>query len=150
MKIFKHLRKLATSLAAASSVILVVPALAHHSYSIYDIDNKVSRTGVLKEIKFVQPHISMVVEAVCEDGTVETWKIASKSTGLWDRSGHDRDFAAVGDRITIIGWPARNGRTEMALSEVHSEKISMVIRDVVRQQGARDNLPDETVAPGSC
>lgn len=115
---------------------------AHHSYSIYDIDNKISRTGVLSELKFVQPHIKMVVEVSPEDGTKEIWQIASMGPGLWDRNGHDRDFAAIGDTVTIEGWPARNGDDEMALSTITSQKSGkMVIRDVVRQQGARDNVP---------
>ena len=126
-------------------------ASAHHSYAIYDIDNKIQRTGILKELNFVQPHINMVFEATCNDGSVETWEIVTKSTRLWDNDGHDRDFAEEGETITIVGWPSRSGKGEMALSAVTSEKVGfMEIRDEIHQQGSRDNLPEVTIAPDSC
>lgn len=146
----KHIAFRKTFLILALSALMVTGVSAHHSYAIYDIDNKIERTGVLKELNYVQPHINLVVESVCEDGSIETWEIVSKSTRLWDRDGHDRNFASEGDTITIVGWPSRTGKDEMALSEVHSDKLSMVIRDVIRQRGAREDLPEETVTPTEC
>lgn len=133
------------------SSFIALPASAHHSYAIYDIDNKIQRVGTLLEFNYVQPHITMVVEAQCSDGTTETWDIVSKATRLWERDGHDRDFAAIGETITILGWPARNGKTDMALSAVTSEKVgTMVMRDEINQRGSRDNLPDVTIEPDAC
>lgn len=150
MKILKNSFLLKGIAVATLSTVLTTPVFAHHSYAIYDIDNKVKRTGILKELNFVQPHINLVIESTCKDGSVETWKIVSKSTRLWDNDGHDREFAEIGDTVSIIGWPARNGKTDMALSEVHSEKVKMVIRDEIHQRGSRDNLPEETITPDEC
>ncbi len=135
----------------ASSLFLATSSYAHHSYAIYDIDNKIERRGVLKEFNYIQPHITMVVEATCDDGRVERWEIVTKAIRLWERDDHDRDFAQIGETITIIGWPARNGSENMALSAVISEKVGfMEMRDVINQRGARDNLPEETITPGEC
>lgn len=136
---------------ALLSILFSMPASAHHSYAIYDIDNKVQRVGTLLEFNYVQPHITMVVEAQCNDGTTETWAIVSKATRLWERDGHDTEFAAIGETITILGWPARNGKEEMALSTIISEKVgTMVIRDVINQRGSRENLPEVTISPDGC
>ena len=126
-------------------------AKAHHSYAIYDIDNKIERVGILKEFNYKQPHITMVVESTCADGRVENWHIATKAIRLWERDGHDSEFAEIGETITILGWPARNGKEEMALSAITSEKVGfMEMRNVIRQKGARDNLPETTISPNDC
>ncbi len=93
----------------------------------------------------------MVVESICADGRVERWAIVTKAIRLWERDGHDKDFAAIGETITILGWPARSGREEMALSAITSEKVGfMEMRDVINQRGSRDNLPENTISPNDC
>lgn len=135
--------KVSRILFVLATVFLSAIVNAHHSYSIYDIDNKITRSGVLSKLQFIQPHIKMTVTVTTEGGSNEIWEIASMGPSLWDRNGHDRDFAAIGDKVTIEGWPARNGKDEMALSTITSQKSGkMVIRDIVRQRGARDNLPE--------
>lgn len=132
------------------SGLFAMPVAAHHSYSIYDIDNKIERVGILKEFNWIQPHITMVVESICADGRVENWHITTKAIRLWEQD-HERDFADIGDTITILGWPARNGKEEMALSAITAEKVGfMEIRDVINQRGARDNLPEVTISPDTC
>lgn len=151
MKKFLHLTAFYPFVLATFSFIAAAPANAHHSYAIYDIDNKIERTGTLLEFNFIQPHITMVVEAQCEDGSTETWNIVSLATRLWERAEHDKEFAAIGETVTIVGWPARNGSEDMALSAITSEKAgTMVMRDVINQRGARDNLPEVTIQPGGC
>ena len=142
----RSLHVLVASLAIGTTV-----ANAHHSYAIYDIDNKIERVGVLKEFNYRQPHITMVVESTCADGRVETWHIATKAIRLWERDGHDSEFAEIGETITILGWPARNGKEEMALSAITSEKVGfMEMRNEIHQKGARDNLPEITISPDNC
>ena len=60
------MRRLFTLLAGLS-VLLCYPSQAHHSFAIYDIDNKIQRTGVLTEFTFSNPHIQLVLEV---DGEV--------------------------------------------------------------------------------
>lgn len=144
----KHLIQILCVFILASGFSL--SASAHHSYSIYDIDNKIERVGILKEFNWIQPHITLVVESTCADGRVENWHITTKAIRLWERD-HERDFADIGDTITILGWPSRNGKEEMALSAITSEKVGfMEIRDVINQRGARDNLPETTISPNDC
>lgn len=145
------IKNLGFLLLTSATILLTSTANAHHSYAIYDIDNKIERVGILKEFNWIQPHVTMVVESTCNDGTVESWEIVTKAIRLWERDGHDPEFAEVGETITILGWPARNGSENMALSAVTSEKVGfMEMRDVINQRGARDNLPENTISPDSC
>ena len=118
---------------------------AHHSFAIYDIDNKISRTGVLTLFEFTQPHIQLVLEAVLEDGSTETWEIESMAPRRWDSFEHPRDVAEVGETVTILGWPARDGSDTMALSTIITERGTTVILEEVRQRRAREDIPPVTI-----
>jgi hypothetical protein len=136
-------RVLITLLAFAA--LLTVQAQAHHSFAIYDIDNKIQRTGVLTKFVFGNPHIQLVLEVEREDGSKEIWKIESMNPGRWDRSGTPRDVASVGETVTILGWPARDGTDQMALSTIITERDKTVILEEVRQRRAREDIPEETI-----
>ncbi len=118
---------------------------AHHSFAIYDIDNKIQRTGVLTKFEFSQPHIQLVLEVEREDGSAETWEIESMAPRRWDRFNHSRDVASAGETVTILGWPARDGTDRMVLSTIITERGTTVILEEVRQRRARENLPDVTI-----
>jgi hypothetical protein len=138
------MRRLLTVLAGLAAL-FSYPIHAHHSFAIYDIDNKIQRTGVLTEFTFSNPHIQLVLEVEDEDGVTETWIIESMNPGRWDRSGNPRDVASVGETITILGWPARDGTDEMALSTIVTDRGTTVIIEQVRQRRARDDIPEETI-----
>lgn len=129
----------------AISALIAVQSQAHHSFAIYDIDNKIQRTGVLTKFVFSNPHIQLVLVVENEDGSKDTWKIESMNPGRWDRSGNPRDVAAVGETVTILGWPARDGKDEMALSTIITERGKTVIIEQVRQRRAREDLPELTI-----
>lgn len=133
------------SLLAGLSVLLCLPSQAHHSFAIYDIDNKIQRTGVLTKFTFSNPHIQLVLEVESEDGSKETWIIESMNPGRWDRSGNPRDVASVGETVTILGWPARDGTDQMALSTIVTNRGTTVVIEQVRQRRAREDIAEETI-----
>ena len=117
---------------------------AHHSFAIYDIDNKISRTGQLTKFEFSNPHIILVVEVVNENGSIETWHIEGMNPRRWDNTETPRDIAKIGETVTITGWPARSGKDEMALSAITTERGTFVLSAEVRQPGVRDIVPPPT------
>lgn len=117
-----------------------MPVYAHHSYAIYDIENKIQITGVLKRFEFGQPHIELELLVATEDGRTEHWLIESTSPQRWDRLGKPRQVASVGETVTIEGWPARNGRDEMLLSSIATANGKTVIIDRVRQRRGREGI----------
>ena len=130
---------------AALAAGFLCEAHAHHSFAIYDIDNRISRTGVLTLFEFSQPHIQLVLDATFEDGSMETWEIESMAPRRWDSFEHPRDVAAVGETVTILGWPARDGSDTMALSTIITERGTTVILEEVRQRRAREDIPAVTI-----
>ena len=134
-------RACATGLALSTAL----SAQAHHSFATYDIDNKIERRGIVIKFEFVQPHILMVLEAKRDDGSTETWEIESMAPRRWDSFGYPRDVTKVGDEITILGWPARDGTDKMVLSTIVTETATTVIIEEVRQRRARENIPEVTI-----
>ena len=130
---------------AAFSFSFVCQVQAHHSFATYDIDNKIQRTGVLTKFEFTRPHIQLVFEAEREDGSTETWEIESMAPRRWDSFNHSRDVASIGETVTILGWPARDGSDRMVLSAIITERGTTVILERVRQRRARENIPDVTI-----
>ncbi len=127
-------------------LVLAAPmASAHHSFAIYDVDNKIHRTGELVSLEFSQPHIRAQLLVRGFNGAQELWVIESLSPRRWDRLGKPRDFAQPGDLVTLEGWPARNGQDEMLLSSITVGSSTLVIIDKVRQPGARSKNPPATV-----
>ena len=133
------------SIFTASLLLSSYSLHAHHSFSIYDIDNKISRTGVLTKFEFSNPHIVLELEVSNEDGSKETWEIESMNPGRWDQRGLDREVARVGESVTIVGWPARNGRDMMTISAISTGRGETAILEEVRQGGVRDIVPPPTV-----
>lgn len=134
-----------TILVGLALILASGTAATHHSFAVYDIDNKISRTGVVKKFEFKNPHIEIVLQATLEDGSEETWVIESMNPRRWDSFDYPRDFVKVGDEVTLLGWPARNGKDEMALSTIVSDNGELVVIEQIRQRRAREDIPEETI-----
>jgi hypothetical protein len=129
--------KIILFLFTAYTCIGCMNATAHHSFSIYEIDNRIDMAGVLTRIEFRQPHIVMELEIINDDGSIELWAIESMSPQRWDRMGISRNITKVGEVVTIEGWPARNGEKALLLSAITTERERTLVIDRIRQPGAR-------------
>ena len=57
---------------AALSALLALPAVAHHSFAIYDMTQNIEFEGVVATLKMRNPHMAMTLERTKADGTKET------------------------------------------------------------------------------
>ncbi len=78
-------------------------AWAHHSPSaIFDMTKKVSVTGTLTKVDWVNPHIVVMLD-VNKNGALESWKFESNPPAWFRQVGVSRaDFAkAIGQTVTV-------------------------------------------------
>ena len=86
---------------------------AHHSTAgVYDPAKEGEVTGTLANIKFVNPHGSIVITVKNADGTTTDWTFTTGSaTALADRgiSKVGPHALKIGEELTVTFTPARNG-----------------------------------------
>ena len=93
------------------AVFVTAPLQAHHSPSaIFDMSKKISVTGTLTRVDWINPHIVLAVEAKAEGGKVEHWTFQSNPPSWYKSVGLARaDFAkAIGQTITVQAVKARD------------------------------------------
>ncbi len=85
-------------------------AMAHHSFAMFDINNKITITGVVRELQWTNPHVLIWVY-IEEEGEAEpvTWAVEMTSVGNLRREGWNRETLEPGDNVEILINPLRNG-----------------------------------------
>ena len=80
-----------TAVLAAVISLIVVPAHAHHSFAMFDMDKEVTYSGVVADFKWVNPHVHITVDIKAgpniDPATVGTWDVEGGSTNIMGRQG---------------------------------------------------------------
>ena len=104
-------------LAAASLLLLAVPAFAHHSFAA-EFDGAHCRefTGTLTKIDWQNPHGYFYMDVRDAGGKVESWSFQTYALITLKRAGIDRQFFVenIGKEFWVRGCLAKNGRTNYA------------------------------------
>jgi len=91
--------------------IAVAPAGAHHPFTpFYDASKLSSVTGVVAELRVVNPHVVLIVEGPGPDGRTGRWAFEGFPPNAFMRQG-SKDFKErlqPGTKITISGWPSKD------------------------------------------
>jgi hypothetical protein len=104
--------KIISSLAVVlAGAMLVVPqaADAHHSFAMFDRTQKGEKVGVVKEVRWTNPHVWIYILTPDDKGVPEEWGFETGPTNTLVRSGWKRDTIKTGDKVTIDYLPMKNG-----------------------------------------
>ncbi len=98
---------------AAAILVSSLPLVAHHSTTAeFDVSHRMTVSGTLTKVDWVNPHIVVFIDAKAERGTgVAAWKFESNPPAWFRRVGVSRaDFAkAVGQTVTVELNRAKDG-----------------------------------------
>lgn len=124
--------------ALVATGLLSAGAFAHHSVPVnFDTARDISITGVLTEIKWLNPHSHFRMDVTNDDGRTVEWLVEMGAINTMRRAGFETDRFTLGQRVTITGWPGRRDRVvylNRALIEDGTELLCI---------GARCNLTEE-------
>jgi len=95
--------------AALIACAVAVPALAHHSFAMFDQTKVVNLRGVIKEYRWVNPHVSLFIEVNEGSAKHGVWAVELTSPGNLTRLGWSRKSLNVGDKVEIEVNPLRDG-----------------------------------------
>jgi len=124
------------SLTALAFVSLSNPSYSHHSNAPhFDNSLEVSVEAVVTEWAFVNPHAYIFFEGTDENGQTAEWRCESSSATNMGRRGFDAETFYPGQRLTIVGNPARREDNVCFVT-------SFAFEDGVAI-GGRDTLPED-------
>ena len=104
----KRTKHLCVSITVACLFAAALPALGHHSTSMFDEERVVELKGTVKELQWTNPHIwlQVVVEA---NGSPTEWSLEGGSPNSLSRQGWRSTTFKPGDEIAVRLNPMRDG-----------------------------------------
>jgi hypothetical protein len=84
-------------------------ALAHHSFSPFNMSTEKTLVGVVKSFDWTNPHTWIWIDVPNEKGGVDTWGVEGMSPNYLGRRGWTRTTFAPGDKVTIVVRPLNDG-----------------------------------------
>ena len=93
----------------ASGLLAATPALAHHSYAMFDATKVTKLTGVVQAFSWSNPHTYIEIQAPDGAGGAQKWGVECTSPAVLARAGWKSTTLKPGDQITISVHPLRSG-----------------------------------------
>ena len=104
--------KLGSSLKPAlalAATFISVPAIAHHSYSMFDIDKTVTVEGTVKEFQWTNPHTWINLVVLGKNGKQIDYPIELGSVTILAKLGWNPRTLQPGDKVTLQVHPLKSG-----------------------------------------
>ena len=126
---------------AVLAVVLMIAAssgslLAHHSFSMFEMDKNVTYTGVVVEYMWSNPHVHFTIDVTLAPGvdqaTVGRWDVEGGSTNIMTRQGWNRATLKPGDPITLVGHPMKDGSKGISLFYMIMADGKRMYHDIAR------------------
>jgi hypothetical protein len=96
------------ALAFAAAAMIATPALAHHSYAMFDMNKTVVLDAQVTRFKWQNPHAFIEADVATKAGT-ERWAIEMTSPNNLAQEGWKRTSLKPGDKVKIWVHPLRTG-----------------------------------------
>jgi Family of unknown function (DUF6152) len=91
---------------------------AHHSVGAeFDLSKRITLQGRVTKIEWMNPHVYLYVD-VREDGKTSNWACETAGPNTLARQGWSRMSLKIGDRVTVVGYRARDGANVASAREV--------------------------------
>ena len=98
------------ALFVAGTIVLASPALAHHSFAMFDTANKVTLTGAVTTFEWTNPHAYIEIDVPDGKGAVKHWSIELGSPSILMQAGWKFSALKSGDRVTLVVNPLKSGQ----------------------------------------
>jgi hypothetical protein len=87
------------------------PAVAHHSFAMFDAGKTIELKGTVKEFRWTNPHSWLFLVVTDAKGVAQEWAMEMGSPVGLVRSGWGPRAVAPGDKLTVKVHPMRDGRS---------------------------------------
>ena len=102
-------------LSAAGMFVLLAatagPALAHHSFAVFDHTRTVTVKGTVTKFQWTNPHAFLDVDAVDDKGKVTPFTMELTSINMLSRVGWRSNMIKAGDQVKATVAPLLSGQS---------------------------------------
>lgn len=133
------------SIAAIGAVLSIasLPAFAHHSFGMFDLQKNVTYEGVVQQYNWENPHTHIIIKVAPgakDASTVGTWDIEGGAVNIMARQGWNRATYKPGDKITVVAHPMKDGTKGASLFYAILPNGQRLYHDIARP-GANGDTP---------
>lgn len=97
----------------ASAIVIcavgTAPALAHHSFAMFDQQKTTTLSGTVKSFEWTNPHIWIQLDVLNAKGQAEEWGIEGSTPSILSRKGWTRHAFQPGDKVKVSIHPIKTG-----------------------------------------
>ena len=107
--------KFAVAAAGICLVCSAVPLLAHHSFAAeYDSAKKITITGAVTKVEWMNPHARFYVDVKDESGKTTNWNFELGAIPVLLKQGWRKDSLKAGDQVTVEGFLTKDNSQSRA------------------------------------
>ena len=99
------------------------PLMAHHGWGGYEATKPVTVEGKIATAKFENPHATITVET-----SEKTWTVTLAPTSRMISRGASPELIAVGQPISVYGYPSRGDEAEMRAERITVDGKTIELR----------------------
>jgi Family of unknown function (DUF6152) len=129
------------TLVCATLASAALPALAHHSFAMFDQTRQVTLKGKVVEFQWTNPHAFIHVEVPAASGGNETWDIELNSPNNLKRQGWKSTSVKPGDKVTLLANPLRDTALKGGLFISLTLADGTLLGEATRAGGGPINVP---------
>jgi hypothetical protein len=127
--------------AVFAAVLLLITSsgatlVAHHSFSMFDMEKNVTYEGVVVEYMWINPHTHFMVDIKpgpdVDPATVGRWDVEGGSTNIMARQGWTRATLKPGQPIKLVGHPMKDGSKGISLFYMIAPDGKRLYHDIAR------------------
>jgi hypothetical protein len=115
---------------AAVLALAAGPALAHHSFAMFDRSRLTKLEGTVVEFQWANPHshiLLSVPEANAPPGLAGKWDIEANAPNIMIRQGWKKTTLKPGDKVVAYVYPLKNGSPGAHLLRIHVDGRELYI-----------------------
>src|SRR5919206_595001 len=100
---------IAIGLGVFTALAVTAPVRAHHGTASFDTAKDLTLKGTVTEWIWANPHCFLKFDAMDETGTVRNWAVEVSNPTDMTKRGWARSSFKIGDMVTVVLQPVKNG-----------------------------------------
>ena len=97
------------ALVLSGAALAAAPALAHHSFAMYQREKTVTLSGTVQDFVWASPHVTIRVLTESAKGGPVTWSIEGSPPTVLARGGWTSTLLKRGDKVSLGMHPRKDG-----------------------------------------